>query len=70
MAELKTFNRTAQSRRIRAMRINTEFTVTSEEMRQAALKDAQAFFRGGVVEFRLKTWANTDGSFTIRAVKP
>ena len=73
MAEIKTFNRTAQARRIRAMKPDSktaEFIVSSEEERQAALKDAQSLFRAGVVEFRLKTWANSDGSFTVRAVKP
>ena len=70
MAEIKTFNRTAQARRIRAMRINTEFKVWSKEERDAALKDAQSLFRSGAMELKLWTRANEDGSFTIRAVKP
>ena len=67
---MKTKNRNAVAQKIALLELNQERVVASEAERVVALNVARVLKHAGKVSWTARSWKNSDGTFTIRAVKP
>ncbi len=71
---MKAKNKTALLRRVASLKIGEEFTVDSDRERRACLSAVshleEMIWPAREPKFRIKTWLNQDGTYTIHATKP
>lgn len=68
--KVKITSPTAIARRIRALKVNQSFDVETKNEQAAACHAGRILKQAGSIEFRVITYLNDKGSYTVKAVNP